>query len=86
MNRTETDLDGNTWMIVTRPMKVSGGNITGYMVTAMVNGKKFMNTLTCKSKNSIHKAVAELLRWADKLGYHFPMATASRERSKMKHS
>jgi hypothetical protein len=86
MYRTEKDLDGNHWSLIARPLKVAGGDITGYMVTALVNGKPFLNPLTCKGKDGIHTAIAELLRWADKLGYNFPMASASRERSYMKHS
>lgn len=81
MERTEKDLSGNSWSVLVRPRKVAGGTIQGYLVTAKVNGKPFMNPIPCNNKQGIYGAIAELLRWADKLGYNFPMASASRDRN-----
>jgi hypothetical protein len=80
MERIEKDNDGNAWSIMVRPNKSAGG----YLVTMKRNGTVFMKPISVKEKSEIHGAIAELLRWVDKLGFDLPMADASRSRSYMK--
>lgn len=80
MDRTVVDANGNSWTLLVRPNKTKGGNVRGSVVTLLMNNTVFMNPVMVPNKANIHTAIKELLRWVDKLGHNFPMASASRSR------
>lgn len=81
-----TDIDqsnGRAWSVNVRPDKVKGG-WTVFVKFRRENdteAKLFMRSIHCKERQDIGKAIAELLRMVDKLGFDSSMAAASRDRN-----
>jgi len=46
----------------------------------LMHNDYIMDEMACKDKQDISHICSEMLRWADKLGYQSPMASASRKR------
>lgn len=82
-SRSDKCSNGLTWFVNVRPDKVKGGwNVyIRYRGETSTEPKTFHQPIHVNDRAEIRGAVAELLRWVDKLGFDSPMAEASRDRN-----
>ena len=82
-NRSDKDANGLTWFVNVRPDKVNGGwNVfVRFRGENSADPKTFHQPIHVNDRTEVRGAVAELLRWVNKMGFDSPMAEASRDRN-----